>query len=373
MRLVVPLVLDRLYLLLFVYLAVQLLPPIFAADTYRANLHWPPGEPPSILTAFKTWDSHHYLWLSERGYQPGAISNAFYPLWPTLIRLASPLFLGNRLAATLILSNLLSVLGLLAFHRFVDEQHGEEIGDLAPLLLVAYPGALFFAFPYTESLFFLLTVLFFFVLYRRDYFSAALVSFFLPLTRFVGVFVGVPFFQDVYRSWKERRQVQLGDLAYLIAPALGMATYFVIMVVSTGNPLGGIDAQKYFIGRRSLSNLVDLPGLVRSFVDVEPGHRPLNSFHDRLWFVAFLLALFKVWRLDRRYFWFSVLLGLFPVMTGTFWSFTRFLVVVFPVFIAGADILSRQRWKALKRPIIGALFSIQILFFIRHINNYWAG
>jgi len=47
--------------------------------------------------------------------------------------------------------------------------------------------------------------------------------------------------------------------------------------------------------------------------------------------------------------------------------------VVFPTFIAGGDLLSRGRWRGLRWPAIAALFSLQILFLIRHINNYWAG
>ncbi len=372
-KLLLPLLLYRVYLLLFVYLAVQLLPPIFATEIYSANFHWPPDDPPSWVSAYKTWDGNHYLFLSEQGYQRDTMPSAFYPLWPLLIRLGSYLSLGNHLVSALVLSNLFSVVGLLLFHYFVRDYHGEKVADLATLLLVAYPGALFFAFPYTESLFFLLAVLFFVVLYRRDYLAAALVSFFLPLTRSVGVFVGVPFFLDMYQSWKERRKVQLSDLTYLIAPLLGMLTYFLLMYVSTGNPWEGIDAQKYFIGQRSLSKLFDLPALVRSFAQIRSWHEVLDSVFDRLWFVVFLLSLSEIWKTDRRYFWFSVLMGIFPVMTGTFWSFTRFLVVIFPVFIAMANVLSKERWKGYRWLTVGILFSLQIVFLIRHINNYWAG
>jgi hypothetical protein len=372
-RLLLPLVLYRFYLLFFVYLAVKLLPPIFATETYLTNVHWPPDHPPSSTSIYQTWDANHYLLLSERGYQSETMSSAFPPLWPTLIRLGSHLFLGHRLVSALVLSNVFSVLGLLLFHRFVRDHHGEETADLATLLLLAYPGALFFAFPYTESLFFLLTVLFFVALYRRDYLAAALVSFFLPLTRSVGLFVGLPFFYDMIRSWRQRRKVQLSDLAYLIAPALGLATCFLVMYISTGNALEGLEAQELFIGQRSLSNVYDLPALVRSFAEAKPWHGLLDSVLDRLWFVVLLLSLFKIWRMDRCYFWLSLLLGVFPVMTGTFWSYTRFLVVVFPVFIAGADILSRDRWKRFSWTVVAVLFSQQVLFLIRHINNLWAG
>lgn len=46
------------------------------------------------------------FYLIERGYSPGVMSNAFYPLWPILVRLVLPLFGGNALLAGTVLSNL---------------------------------------------------------------------------------------------------------------------------------------------------------------------------------------------------------------------------------------------------------------------------
>jgi len=372
-RLLLPLLSYKVYLLALVYLTFQLLPSIFATEIYYENFHWPPDDPPSLASAYKTWDGNHYLYLSEMGYQPGAISNALNPLWPICIRLGSFLFLGDHLISALVLSNLFSLIGLLLFHYFVWNYHGENVADLSTLLLVAYPGALFFAFPYTESLFLLLTMVFFIALYRRDYLLAALASFFLPLAREPGLFVVVPFFYDIYQSWREKGKVRLEDLVYLTAPVASMFMYFAIMYLSTGNPLEGIEAEKYFIGQRSISSLLDLPAFVRSFADIRYLHGTLYSAFDRLWFVVLVVFLFKIWRTDRRYFWFAILAGIVPPMTGTFWSYTRFLVAVFPLFIAAAEVLSKDKWKGVRWLTIGILFSLQIIFLIRHINNYWVG
>ncbi len=82
-RLLLPLLSYKVYLLALVYLTFQLLPSIFATEIYHENFHWPPDDPPSLASAYKTWDGNHYLYLSEMGYQPGAISNAliFYDIY----------------------------------------------------------------------------------------------------------------------------------------------------------------------------------------------------------------------------------------------------------------------------------------------------
>ncbi len=44
--------------------------------------HWPQTDIPTLSSHFATWDSAHYLALSEDGYHHGSASCAFYPAWP---------------------------------------------------------------------------------------------------------------------------------------------------------------------------------------------------------------------------------------------------------------------------------------------------
>ena len=45
------------------------------------------------------WDAFHYLHLAREGYTPNHRSNAFYPLWPLLIRLGSFFTFGDLAAS----------------------------------------------------------------------------------------------------------------------------------------------------------------------------------------------------------------------------------------------------------------------------------
>jgi hypothetical protein len=174
-----------------IFLALRFSPHL-NREYYRSRIHWPRGKGPTLATHLATWDGAHYLYLSEVGYKRGSPSCAFYPLWPMLIRGFSWLTARNHLIAGLVLANLLSIVGVAMFHRFVTLYHGLQTANLSTVLLLALPGALFFSFIYTESLFFFLIVLFFWFLFKDNFLAAGVVGFFLPLTKAIGIFCILP-------------------------------------------------------------------------------------------------------------------------------------------------------------------------------------
>ncbi len=132
-----------------------------AAQLRDAYANWPPGGTPTLSSCFATWDVAHYLCLSQSGYQVDSPSCAFYPLWPAAIRAGTVLTGGRPVLAAMLLCNACSLLGFWMFYRLVARHCGAEISRDALILMLAFPGALFFSFPYSESLFFVLVMLFF--------------------------------------------------------------------------------------------------------------------------------------------------------------------------------------------------------------------
>ena len=108
-------------------------------------------------TRLATWDAQHYLFLATEGYQAGQRSITFFPLFPWLIRLTAALPGIGPLAAALLVANALSVAAIVLLHKLIEQRHPGIAAD-SVLLLLAFPGALFFHFPYTESLFLFLAV-----------------------------------------------------------------------------------------------------------------------------------------------------------------------------------------------------------------------
>ncbi len=372
-RLVLPLIAYKLFFFGIILLSQFLLPVFFSVETYQRNFHFPEDTQPTRSCMYKTWDSQQYLFISEYGYRPGTMSTAFYPLWPFLIRLGSFFCGGSHLIAGLILANLFSILGALLFFYFVSVSSSLRQAEHALLFLMAYPGAIFFSFVYSESLFFFLSVLLFVCLHHRKIVGVSVCAFLLPMTRPTGILILVPLAFWIYAESRKDTGRGLSRLVLLVAPLGGFLGYLLVMWVTTGDAFEGFLAQKHFIAGSKIGKILDLVAFLRSSLTVLGVHGMVGSAIDRLWFLVFAGALVPIWRMNRTLFFFSLVMGLVPAMTVSFMAFTRYLSVVFPVFMVLGSWMGRASCTAWRYVILAGLFAMQILFLLMHINNYWVG
>jgi hypothetical protein len=334
---------------------------------FNTTMPWPPTGGPTFGSYFATWDGSHYLFLSESGYVHGAASCAFYPLLPFLIRAFSFFTLGDHLLAGLIVCNVASLFGWFLFHRLVAERFDQKTATLALVLLLAYPGALFFQFVYSESLCFLLLMILWWGLQRKRWGVVLAASVLVVLARPVGIFCVVPLTWHLWRNRVPWRQWWCAT-----GPLLGWVAYFLVMKALTGNPWEGFDAQKYF-NTHSVANFLDLPKFLDALIQPTAWHNYRGSFLDRAFVVLLISCLPVIWKLDQTLFWWAVCLGVLPAITGTFASSTRFVTLAFPMFIAlGALLCAPERWIA-RMVILAAFAGLHLWLLFRHINFKWAG
>jgi hypothetical protein len=360
---------------------------------------WAPPGVRGLGKHFTTWDAEHYLFLSEKGYRKGAPSCAFYPLWPLAIRCFSFFTRGNRILAGVLLANIFSLAAWVLFYELAARRVGKATASWALVLLMVFPGALFFQFVYSESLCFLLLMLLWRGLEDERYGLAWVAALLLPLTRAVGLFSMLPIaWYWLMRSgwgWLDRlpglreererlkgapakgdgvqlRRVGWPGLALVLAPGLGFTLYLVLMRTWTGNALEGLQAQKYW-GAHSTANLWDLPKFLTAFFEPTTWHEFRGSLLDRCAFLLALSAVPLMWRVGKDMLLWTYVLGVLPAMSGTFVSCTRFESIAFPVFIGLPVLFARVRSK---RPLIlavaifGALHTVLVW---RFVNFRWAG
>jgi Gpi18-like mannosyltransferase len=186
------------------------------ARFHAAFARWPQNESATLSSRFSTWDIAHYLRLSQDGYEAGSPSCAFYPLWPAVLRVGT-VITGNRpVLAAMLLANALSLVGLWLLYRLVERRCGAAVSRDSLILLLAFPGALFFSFPYSESLYLVLLMLFFWSLELRRWFWLAVAGFLLPLARPVGVFIVLPLAWFLFEQWRKARSHEiLGSGSYV--------------------------------------------------------------------------------------------------------------------------------------------------------------
>jgi hypothetical protein len=322
----------------------------------------------SLESRLATWDSAHYLKLSAHGYEAGSPSCAFYPLWPCLINLATPLVAGNRLAAAFLLANGLSVAALWLFHGIVEQRHGTLLADDSLALMLSFPGALFFSFPYTESLFLLLVMIFFNGIGRGRYFGPGIACVLLPLTKAMGVFILVPLAWHICESRNLRRCWPLLGL-----PVLGYATYFWIMWLTTGDALAGFAAQSAYPNAPSVGNMVDFHAVYNAFLNMITVGGMMNGVIDRVLFLALAVLLPVILRFDKAWFLYAACMGIVPALTGWFMSYRRFVIVVFPLFIVIAYLLRMAGSRLAFWYYAVFLACLQFWAVIQFVNFRWAG
>lgn len=351
----------------------------------------------SILARhFATWDAVHYLQLSDEGYERDSASSAFFPLFPLAIRWGAAISGSSHLLVGLALANVLSLLAWLMFFEMCCYRFGGRVAKLSLLLLLVYPGSLFFQFVYSESVFFVLVILLWSALERKRYAWACLAAFLLPLSRAVGLFCLLPVLWyaikcggihllRVFRgSWDHQTPARIAtesggvhgssSLVCLVPFAFGagVALYLGLMRGWTGNAYEGFLAQEHW-GVHSIWNLVNIPKAIVALLSPTAWHAWQGSLLDRALFILVVYMLPVIWRRDRQLVLWTLVLGVLPGLSGSFTSFTRYSCCAFPVFVGLASVCLNRRSQALTWGLVALFAVLHIVLLWRFVNFRWAG
>ncbi len=318
---------------------------------------------PEFITKFANFDGVHYILIAQQGYMQN--EQAFFPLYPLLIKYLTPLFFGNSLFTGLFISNLSFLVGLFFFSKYLKQQFGNSTIQAIIIFLLLFPTSFFFGALYTEGLFFLLFFASLYFLKKENYLPAGIFAFFTALTRLVGVFIIIPFlFHFLSQKLKIKNQNYKSKFKYLLvifSPLLGLLTYMFYLWKTTGNPLYFYSSQPLFGANRS-THLIFLPQVYfryfKIFITADWNHRYLVAFLELLLFTfTFIvlildfiknLKLFRNWKLEIRN---SDRLGLnlfsfanllLPTLTGTFSSIPRYALLSLSAFVFLGQL--KQTW-----------------------------
>ena len=355
---------------LLVLVTLALVLPSEAFDLARylsAFRHWPISGGPSFESRLATWDAPHYLYLAGQGYVEDSPSNAFYPLFPALIQVVSLFFDGNLIVSGLVVSNFCSLLALRLFYKELVVRFDDSLAQITIICILTYPCSVFFSLIYSEALFFLVLMLIIRSLRTKNFTLLITGCFLAPLARPVAIFC-IPALAAATAREKSWRRCILA-LAAMIA---GFGVYLMVLWHGTGNPFAGFDAQQYYPTQPKLGRIIEPVRFVKNFFSIHAFHDQRFSLLDRILFVVFLLSLWPIWKLDKVWFLFSIGLGLIPAIMGSFMSFSRFMLMVFPFFIVIAKYLKSlshlERWV-----MFGGSAAIQLWALVRQICFQWVG
>jgi hypothetical protein len=330
-----------------------------------------------LLDPWANWDGQWYVRIAAEGYRP-AFSEAFFPLYPLLVRAVRPLA-GSYVVAGTLVSWAAVALALWLLFRLVRARFDARTAAWTVAFLSFFPTSFIFTSLYGESLFLLCSVAAFFFAERRRWALAGVAGLLAVLTRPTGLLLLVPLTlllveQHGGRGMRGAPKALLKPRAlWLALLPVGLLVYAAYLQLDTGRPLAFLDAQRHW-GRTLASPLgavADATALAwdattrlarRGWDAVAlllPGHGgqrvACRTIVPWLALVGAAAAVAAGWRrLPAAYTaWATLLVAyplLFPARTQPLMSYHRFVLVAFPLFITAALVTRRHtvtRWTLL--------------------------
>jgi hypothetical protein len=324
---------------------------------------------------FARWDSAHYFSILSKGYEPSSdlatvMSNvAFFPLYPWIVKSFGWFNIqlpdGFYILLGVVLSNLFFLGAAYLIYRLSIEQLGasKEGARRAILLLVAFPASFFFSSFYPESLFLLLSAAAFTLAIKERWMLAGLCCALAVLTRIQGlVLTGALvwlYFEKLNWRWKDLR----ASVLWVLLPILAFIGHTINLYFKTGSFLAMFESQMAW-GRNQTGILAGIwTNINGPNLDVFKIDLALVVFF--LVCIIFLLKQARIKALGV----YSLLLVAMPLATGSLISVSRFLVIIFPVFLFLGEYL-KERDEAFFG-LGSVFFTLQIIYFSAWVNYYW--
>lgn len=301
-----------------------------------------------VLTAA---DSGWYLEVAINGYAPGpytsdqAMNWVFFPLYPALIAAFNAIY-NAPLFWALLISNCSFFAALYYLLKLAKLQNFSATQSRSLIWLTAFfPCSYFFSLAFTESIFFLLTVLSFYKFKQEKFLHASLCFALATLCRPTGLLLLPAFFLAFYQ---QNPKIKLAPIATL--PLLAIAAFCLYMHHLTGNAFAFIDNQVAW-GRSPLGlSLAPLLDVFSKTQIVEPWNFTLLN---RLFFILAIAA--SLHYIAKRNFTYALILILPPLITilsATDLSLTRIIAVLFPLHLFIA-----QKAEGIAQPLMLVTFA----------------
>lgn len=353
---------------------------------------------PEWVKRWANFDGGAYIILSDVGYQQVGLLQAYFPVYPLVIRglvNISLLFLPNTEMMTLNLRFLMglgfnfvcSTLFLIVLNKYLALRFNLTERKNVILSFLLFPTTFYLHAIYTESVFLLLLVFCLYAYHKRWMLRLMLALILLTATRVVGVFLIPAIALDMYLlrdrspSSHIRRIIKfftqhLFELVIIGAGTLGLFSYMAYLYFIFGDPLYFFHVQSSFGAGRQQNPVLFLQVIWRYFKILWTA-RPINwkyfAYVQEFAYTMFTIFLLgygllrsRKWKLQIPEMAFSFGAFFLPTLTGNFSSMPRYILVCLPLFIILGQVLTKHKTAKICYIIAGCVFSfINIMLFIQ--------
>ncbi len=340
---------------------------------------------PHWLSAWAGFDGVHYLTIINKGYFGTGLIQAFFPLFPLLVKYAN--VINNPVATGLIISNVLAFASLISFYQIAKIFNPQKIW-LSLIIFLAFPTSFFLGALYTESLFLILILQTFLATHYKKWWLAAVLAGLAGATKVVGIFAVVTVVseflfekntiwqlnkQKIFSAFKKIPSHWKNLLAILLVGSLGLLSYMTYLQLRYQDALYFLHVQSEFGGGRQES-LVTYPQVVWRYVKILLTARPFDFkyFAYVQEAVAGTLVLISIFLASKKisFGWLIFCLGAFfvPTLTGTFSSLPRYILIIWPIYLVLANLINQKKWQILYLTISLGLLILNTMLFVQ---GYW--
>jgi hypothetical protein len=330
---------------------------MFPTPTTCPDVCHPSANP--LLDAATRWDAGAYVAIAHDGYGAIPANNAYFPLYPLLMRVLATLFGGGDdayLVAGLVISNLALLAALVYLARLVAIDHDAAAGPRALLYLLVFPTSVFLAVVYPESLLIALSVGAVYHARQGEWPAAAALGMLAALTRpFIGAAVALPIAIEAFARSGPR-----AALAAATPAVTALVGWLLVLWQITGDPKAILTAEANWGVGPSLpfAAFADL-------FDPRVYGFPYVVFGTTL--LLGVLVLFS-WRLLRPSLAaYATVVFLISIATGSLTSSPRYYLSIFPAFIVLA--LTARGW--LGRAYVATGVALGVIFTAMYALWYW--
>jgi len=326
----------RLAMFLIGLVGVALFPPLRQVGVPG----WPANPPDpgwqNVFTAWERFDALWFLRIADSGYRLGDGSAAFFPLYPLVTRVLSFVMGGHPLAAATLVSNVAFCGGLIVTYLLTASELSERAARTTILLMCLFPTAHFFLMPYSESLFFLLSVTAFWGARRGRWVVAGAAGALAALTRSIGFVLAPALLVEALQQRNDGRSRAWPGVLAAGATICGLLAYLAYWGIRAGEWLAPVTRQANWQREFSWPWVTLWNGTGDAF-------RHLGEGYGGYWLIDWLIvvpmlaaSVYAVVRLRPSYavyLWCGLLIPLtFVFPDRPLMSMPRFVLPLFPAF-----------------------------------------
>lgn len=328
---------------------------------------------PAWLWQFGNFDGVHYLGIAKDGYIR-QYTQAFFPVYPLLIRTVAPIFFNNFILAGIALSSIFTLLSAWMLIKLITNN---KIWIL--IFFIFFPMSFFYGAIYSESFFLFLVFTCFYFAKKRSWLMAGIFGMLASGTRLIGVFLLPAMLYELFNK-NNNTKYKIQNTIYIFLIPLGLLAYMLYLQINFHDALYFLHAQGVFGASRSTGVVFPLITLWRYVKILATVPFLQYDFWVAFWEAGFfvggltILLICSLTAIKQRqkgtinisYLIFSWLCFLLPTATGTLSSFPRYLLVCFPIYIFLGNLEEH-----VKSDLLYIFLILNSFFSILFLRGYW--